>query len=60
MCKKIILSCKEPKEKVSVYIFSLGNVTFDDEFEDVNNISNIITYPEPIINEYEHLLRLNK
>ena len=48
------------KEKVSVYIFSLGNVTFDDEFEDVNNISKIISYPEPIINEYEHLLRLNK
>ncbi len=48
------------KEEVSVYIFSLGNVTFDDEFENINNISKIISYPEPIINEYEHLLKLNK
>ena len=44
------------KEEVSVYIFSLGNVTFDDEFEDLNNVSKITSYPEPIISEHEHLL----
>ena len=48
------------KEEVSVYIFSLGSFTFDDEFEDMDNICKIISYPEPIINEYEHLLKLNK
>ncbi len=48
---------KDIKGKFSVYIFSLGDETFDDEFEDVKQKVVLSPIPEAILRVYRRIFR---
>ncbi|MDD5638775.1 MAG: DNA methyltransferase, partial [Candidatus Pacebacteria bacterium] len=52
--KKVI---KEIKGKISVYIFSLGDETFDDEFKDVKQKIRLLPIPEAILRVYRRIFK---
>jgi adenine-specific DNA-methyltransferase len=43
--------------KISVYIFSLGDETFDDEFEDIKNKVKLSPIPEAILKVYRRIFK---
>jgi len=48
---------KDIKGKFSVYIFSLGDETFDDEFEDVKQEIQLSPIPEAILKVYRRIFK---
>ncbi|KKR30251.1 MAG: Methyltransferase, partial [Candidatus Gottesmanbacteria bacterium GW2011_GWC2_39_8] len=48
---------KDLKGKFSVYVFSLGDDTFDDEFEDVRQKVKLSPIPEAILKVYRRIFR---
>jgi len=48
---------KDIKEKFSVYVFSLGDETFDDEFEDVKQKVQLSPIPEAILRVYRRIFK---
>jgi len=48
---------KDIKGKFSVYIFSLGDETFDDEFEDVKQKVKLSPIPEAILRVYRRIFK---
>jgi len=48
---------KEIKGKFSVYVFSLGDETFDDEFKDVKQKIQLSPIPEVILRVYRRIFR---
>jgi len=48
---------KDIKGKFSVYVFSLGDETFDDEFKDVKQKVNLSPIPEAILRVYRRIFR---
>jgi len=52
--KKVI---KDIKGKFSVYVFSLGDETFDEEFEDVKQRVKLSPIPEAILRVYRRIFR---
>jgi len=48
---------KDIKGKFSVYIFSLGDETFDDEFKDVKQKVKLSPIPEAILRVYSRIFR---
>jgi adenine-specific DNA-methyltransferase len=48
---------KDIKGKFRVYIFSLGDETFDDEFEDIKNKVKLSTIPEAILRVYRRIFK---
>jgi adenine-specific DNA-methyltransferase len=52
--KKVI---KDIKGKFSVYVFSLGDETFDDEFEDIKQKVKLSPIPEAIMRVYRRIFK---
>jgi adenine-specific DNA-methyltransferase len=48
---------KEIKGKFSVYVFSLGDETFDDEFKDIKQKVQLSPIPEAILRVYRRIFR---
>lgn len=48
---------KDIKGKFSVYVFSLGDDTFDEEFEDVKHKIKLSPIPEAILRVYRRIFR---
>ena len=48
---------KDLKGKFSVYVFSLGDETFDDEFKDVKQKVQLFPIPESILRVYRRIFR---
>jgi len=48
---------KDIKAKVSVYIFSLGDDTFDEEFEDIKKKVKLSPIPEAILRVYRRIFK---
>lgn len=48
---------KDIKGKVSVYVFSLGDDTFDEEFEDIKQKVKLSPIPEAILRVYRRIFR---
>lgn len=46
---------KDIKVKINVYIFSLGDETFDEEFEDIKNKVKLSPIPEAILRVYRRI-----
>lgn len=48
---------KDLNGKFSVYVFSLGDETFDDEFSDMKQKINVVTIPEAILKVYRRIFK---
>jgi hypothetical protein len=48
---------KDIKGKFSIYIFSLGDDTFDEEFEDIKQKIKLSPIPEAILRVYRRIFR---
>lgn len=48
---------KDIKAKISVYIFSLGDDSFEDEFEDIKQKVNLSPIPEAILKVYRRIYK---
>jgi len=48
---------KDIKGKFSVYVFSLGDETFDDEFKDVKQKVKLSPIPEAILRVYRRIFK---
>ena len=54
---KILDEIKSLKNETNLYVFSLTEDNYDDEFENLDNIKNIFAFPDPYI---KILTRLNR
>ena len=50
-------SIKTLKGRVNVYIFSLGDDTFDEEFKDIKNRVKVVPIPEAILRVYKRIFK---
>ena len=48
---------KEFDKKINIYIFSLGDDTFDEEFKDVSGIAKILPIPEAVLRVYRRIFK---
>ncbi|MEK9129838.1 MAG: hypothetical protein AAB526_00320, partial [Patescibacteria group bacterium] len=48
---------KDIKGKISVYIFSLGDDSFEDEFEDIKQKVKLSPIPEAILKVYKRIFK---
>ncbi len=48
---------KEFDKKINIYIFSLGDDTFDEEFKDVIGIAKILPIPEAVLRVYRRIFK---
>ncbi len=48
---------KEFDKKINIYIFSLGDDTFDEEFKDVSGITKILPIPEAVLRVYRRIFK---
>jgi len=55
--KEFKKAIKDIKEKISVYIFSLGDDSFEDEFEDMKQKVKLSPIPEAILKVYRRIFK---